>query len=80
MGYVAARLDLPLTAVVVGAEGNFIAFDGDSMRDFNVYGQYSISLLQVRAGYRQLAVDYEDGSDAFDVKIDGPFVSAGVVF
>jgi len=80
MGYVAARFDLPLTGVAVGAEGNFIAFDGDSMRDFNVYGQYSISLLQVRAGYRQLAVDYEDGSDAFDIKIDGPFVSAGVVF
>ncbi|OHY82130.1 TIGR04219 family outer membrane beta-barrel protein [Marinobacter sp. AC-23] len=80
MGYLAARFDLPLTGVAVGAEGNYIAFDGDSMRDFNVYGQYSISLLQVRAGYRQLAIDYEDGSDAFDVKIDGPFVSAGVVF
>lgn len=80
LGYVAARFDLPLTGVAVGAEGKYISFDGDSMRDFNVYGQYNISLLQVRAGYRQLAVDYEDGSDAFDVKIDGPFVSAGVVF
>ncbi|SOB75112.1 outer membrane protein [Marinobacter sp. LV10R510-11A] len=80
LGYIAARFDLPLTGVAVGAEGNFIAFDGDSMRDFNVYGQYSISLLQLRAGYRQLAVDYEDGSDVFDVKIDGPFISAGVTF
>lgn len=80
LGYIAARFDLPLTGVAVGVEGNFIAFDGDSMRDFNVYGQYSISLLQLRAGYRQLAVDYEDGSDAFDVKIDGPFISAGVTF
>ena len=80
LGYVAARFDLPLTGVSVGAEGNFIAFDGDSMRDFNVYGQYSISLLQLRAGYRQIAVDYEDGSDVFDVKIDGPFISAGVTF
>ncbi|WP_417518108.1 TIGR04219 family outer membrane beta-barrel protein [Marinobacter sp.] len=80
LGYVAARFDLPLTGLAVGAEGNFISFDGDSMRDFNVYGQYNISLLQLRAGYRQLAVDYEDGSDAFDVKIDGPFISAGVAF
>jgi outer membrane protein len=80
MGYIAARFDLPLTGVAVGAEGNFISFDGDSMRDFNVYGQYSISLLQLRAGYRQIAVDYEDGSDVFDVKIDGPFISAGVTF
>jgi outer membrane protein len=80
MGYIAARFDLPLTGVAVGAEGNFISFDGDSMRDFNVYGQYSISLLQLRAGYRQIAVDYEDGSDVFDVKVDGPFISAGVTF
>lgn len=80
LGYVAARFDLPLTGVAVGAEGKYISFDGDSMRDFNMYGQYKISLLQLRAGYRQLAVDYEDGSDAFDVKIDGPFISAGVVF
>jgi len=80
MAYISARFDLPLTGVAVGAEGNFISFDGDSMRDFNVYGQYSISLLQLRAGYRQIAVDYEDGSDVFDVKIDGPFISAGVAF
>lgn len=80
LGYIAARFDLPLTGVAVGAEGKYISFDGDSMRDFNVYGQYSISLLQLRAGYRQLAVDYEDGSDEFDVKIDGPFISAGVSF
>ncbi|WP_100639735.1 TIGR04219 family outer membrane beta-barrel protein [Marinobacter salexigens] len=80
LGYIAARFDLPLTGVAVGAEGNFIAYDGDSIRDFNVYGQFSISLLQLRAGYRQIAVDYEDGSDLFDVKIDGPFISAGVTF
>lgn len=80
MGYLAARFDLPLTGAAVGAEGNFISFDGDSMRDFNVYGQYSISLLQLRAGYRQIAIDYEDGDDVFDVKIDGPFISAGVTF
>ncbi|MGO1658975.1 MAG: TIGR04219 family outer membrane beta-barrel protein [Marinobacter sp.] len=80
LGYVAARFDLPFTGVAVGAEGKYISFDGDSMRDFNLYGQYKISVLQLRAGYRQLAVDYEDGNDAFDVKIDGPFVSAGIVF
>ena len=80
MGYLAARFDLPLTGVAVGAEGNFISFDGDSMRDFNVYGQFSISLLQLRAGYRQIAVDYKDGSDVFDVEVDGPFISAGVAF
>ena len=80
MGYLAARFDLPFTGVSVGIEGNAIAFNGDSLHDFNVYGQYQLSLLQLRAGYRQMAVDYEDGDDRFDVEIDGPFISAGVVF
>ena len=80
MGYLAARFDLPFSAASVGIEGNAAAYSGDSLRDFNVYGQYQLSLLQLRAGYRQIAVDYEDGDDRFDVKINGPFVSAGVVF
>lgn len=80
MGYLAARFDLPLTGASVGAEGNFISYSGDSIRDFNVYGQYTISLLQIRAGYRQMAVDYEDGDDSLDLKVDGPFISAGVIF
>ncbi|WP_336366715.1 TIGR04219 family outer membrane beta-barrel protein [Marinobacter sp. C2H3] len=80
MGYLAVRFDLPLTGVSVGGEGNFVAYDGDSLRDFNVYGQYEVSALQFRAGYRQMAVDYEDGDDRLDVTLDGPFVSAGVAF
>lgn len=80
MGYLSARFDLPFTGVSVGVDGNVISYSGDSLHDFNVYGQYQLSVLQLRAGYRQMAVDYEDGDDRFDVKIDGPFVSAGVVF
>ena len=80
MGYLAARFDLPFSGASVGIEGNAIAYSGDSLHDFNVYGQYQLSLLQLRAGYRQMAVDYEDGDDRFDVEIDGPFISAGVVF
>jgi outer membrane protein len=80
MGYVAARFDLPLTGVSVGAEGNAISFDGDSVYDINAYGQYQLSALQVRAGYRRSAIDYEDGEDLLDVEISGPFISAGVLF
>jgi len=80
MGYLAARFDLPLSGVSIGAEGNFVSYDGDSLHDFNAYGQYEFSMLQVRAGYRQMAIDYEDDDDRLDVEIDGPFVSAGVVF
>jgi outer membrane protein len=80
MGYLSARFDLPLTGVSAGAEGNFISYSGDSVRDFNIYGQYTVSVLQLRAGYRQMAIDYEDGDDQLDLKIDGPFISAGVTF
>ncbi|WP_404362137.1 TIGR04219 family outer membrane beta-barrel protein [Marinobacter sp.] len=80
MAYIAARFDLPLTGVSVGAEGNVISFDGDSVYDFNAYGQYEIQVVQLRAGYRQLGIDYEDDDDTLDIEIGGPFVSAGLVF
>ena len=80
MGYLAARFDLPMTGVSIGAEGNFVSYSGDSLHDFNAYGQFEIAVLQLRAGYRQMSIDYEDDDDRLDVEIDGPFVSAGVVF
>ncbi|RBP27816.1 outer membrane protein [Marinobacter pelagius] len=80
MGYAAARFDLPLTGVSVGGEGNLISFDGDSLHDFNVYGQYELSLLQLRAGYRQMSIDYEDDDDKMDVELSGPFASVGLTF
>lgn len=80
MGYLAARFDLPLTGVSVGGEGNLISFDGDSLHDFNVYGQYELSLLQLRAGYRQMSIDFEDDDDKMDVELSGPFASVGLTF
>lgn len=80
MGYLAARFDLPFTGVSVGAEGNIISFDGDSLHDFNAYGQYEIAMLQLRAGYRQMSIDYEDDDDKLDVELSGPFASVGVAF
>ena len=80
MGYLAARFDLPLTGVSVGAEGNFISYSGDSLHDFNAYGQYEFAMLQLRAGYRQMSIDYEDDDDKLDVEMSGPFASVGVAF
>lgn len=80
MGYLAARFDLPLTGVSVGGEANLISFDGDSVYDYNAYGQYEVSLLQLRAGYRQISIDYEDSDDRLDIELGGPFVSAGLTF
>lgn len=78
--YVAARFDLPFTGVSVGGDANAISYDGDSVYDFNVYGQYEMSLLQLRAGYRQISLDYDDGDDNLDIELSGPFVSAGLRF
>lgn len=80
MGYLAARFDLPLTGVSVGAEGNVISFDGDSIYDVNAYGQFEIAVVTLRAGYREMSIDYEDSNDKLDVEIGGPFISAGVTF
>lgn len=80
MAYLAARFDLPLTGVSLGGEANLVRFDGDSVHDYNAYGQYQLSRLQLRAGYRQIRIDYEDSNDRLDIKIGGPFVSAGLTF
>lgn len=80
MGYAAARVDLPLTGLSLGGEINAIGYGGDSVYDFNAYGQYEFSVLQMQLGYRQMAIDYEDGDDTLDVEVSGPFISAGLVF
>jgi outer membrane protein len=80
MAYAAARFDLPFTGVSVGAQGNLISYDGDSISDFNAYGQYELSLLQLRAGYRRMSIDYEDDNNRLDVELGGPFISAGLSF
>jgi outer membrane protein len=80
MGYVAARLDLPFTGVSLGGQANVISYSGDSISDYNAYGQYEVSLLRLRVGYRQMNIDYEDSDDRLDVKLGGPFISAGLTF
>lgn len=80
LAYAAARFDLPFTGVSVGGDINGIAYGGDAIYDLNAYGQYDLSLLRLRAGYRQITIDYEDGDDKLDIDIGGPFISAGLVF
>jgi outer membrane protein len=80
MGYLAARLDLPFTGVSVGGQLNAISYDGNSISDVNAYGQYEIAVLRLRAGYRQMKMDYEDSDNRLDVTLKGPFASVGVTF
>lgn len=80
MVYASARFDLPFTGASVGVQGNGISFDGDSILDARAYGQLDIAIVRLQAGYRRMDVDYEDGDEALDVTLDGPYVSAGVDF
>lgn len=80
MGYVAARFDLPFTGASVGGQLNAISYDGDSISDINAYAQYEVAVLQLKAGYRRINIDYEDSDDRLDVTLDGPFASVGVTF
>lgn len=80
MLYAAARFDLPLTGLSIGVEGNGVSYGGDSIIDGAGYAQYDISVLRLRAGYRQMNIDYEDGDEALDIELGGPFISAGVDF
>jgi hypothetical protein len=59
---------------------NAISYDGNSISDVNAYGQYEIAVLRLRAGYRQMKMDYEDSDNRLDVTLKGPFASVGVTF
>ena len=81
MLYGAARVSIPTTDLAVGGEINYISFDGDSISDYNLYAQYDVmGLVRLRAGYRELSVDFEDGNDKLDLTLKGPFFSAGIRF
>ncbi|WP_328189274.1 TIGR04219 family outer membrane beta-barrel protein [Marinobacter sp. OP 3.4] len=80
MVYAASRFDLPLTGLSVGVSGNLVSYGGDSLYDYDLFGQYQIYGVQVRAGYREMAVDYEDGDDSLDIDVGGPFASVGFNF
>jgi len=80
LAYLAARFDLPLTGLSVGGQANVVSYDGDSIRDLKAYGQFQLSAVRLRAGYREISIDYEDSDDRLDVELGGPFISAGLTF
>ena len=75
------RVDLPLTGLGAGAEINYIAFDGDSIRDIEAYLSYSYNLFYAQGGYREFGVDVEASGDLqVDASMGGPFLRLGVSF
>lgn len=81
MLYGSARFEIPTTGLSVGAEGNLVAYNGNSAYDVSAYLDYRIVVLDLRAGYRKLSFNVSDVSGInADVSISGPFATVGVAF
>lgn len=75
-----ARVDFPALPLNAGLRGQYIGYDGDSYRDITAELGYEIGLLQIRAGYRQIAVDYEGDDFEVDTDFSGPFAGLHLAF
>lgn len=80
MVYGAVNGSIPFTGVSAGAEVNGVGYSGDSYMDASAYVQYDVSVLELRGGYRHMAINFEDGDSQIDINFDGPYVSLGVDF
>jgi outer membrane protein len=79
MIYAAIKFDLPLTGLYVGADGNGITYDDDTILDMKAMIGWESSIgLGIEAGYRYFDIQYEDNQEEADVTIEG--VYAGLFF
>ena len=79
---IAGRLELG-AGFALQAEGDVGGFGVAADLDWQVMGtlQYSINdAITLDAGYRYLAVDYDDGGFLFDVALSGPIIGASIRF
>ncbi len=76
MVYAAVKFDLPLTGLYVGADGNGIKYDDDTILDLKAMVGWESSIgLGIEAGYRYFDIQYEDNQEEADVTIEGPYAS-----
>lgn len=82
MGYLAARLDVPLSGVYADGELNVISAGGDRLRDVRLaVGWEAESVFGVEIGYRELSLDVDDVDDlSADVDFQGPYAAATLRF
>jgi outer membrane protein len=74
------RVNFPVIPLNASVRANGIGYDGDSYRDVTAELGYEIGLLQIRAGYREIVVDYEDDDFTWDTKFSGPFAGLHLAF
>ncbi len=74
MVYAAARFNLPLSGLYVAVDGNGIGYSGDTLFDYRALVGYESPIgLGAEIGFRNFDLNYKDGGDEGDVKIDGAF-------
>lgn len=79
MLYVAARFDLPLSGLYIGADVNGVGISDNSLFDYRAKIGYETSIgLGIEAGYRSFELDYDDDDDMADLTIEGAY--AGIFY
>ena len=83
MVYAKARVDLPLTGFWVGAEGQGISYDDNSLLEYNAQiGWESQIGLGIEAGWRSLTMEldaFDDVEDA-ELTVKGPYAAINYHF
>ncbi len=77
-----ASVGVPLIAgFAIGGDFSYVSYDGDKFQDYFLNVRWvSDFLLGVEVGYRSFTIDYEDGDEFADAKIDGPYVNVRLEF
>lgn len=74
MFYAAARFDLPLTGLYIGADTNALAYSGSHLYDSRVNVGYELPFgLGMEAGYRRFDLKYDRHGDHADIVVDGGY-------
>ena len=76
------HIGIPLVAgFSIAGDISYISYDGDEFQDTLIRVRWdSDFLLGVELGYRSLTIDYTDGNEFVDVKVDGPYLNATFTF
>ena len=83
MLYAKARVDLPLTGLWAGLEGQGVSYDGNSLTEFNAQIGWESDLgLGIEAGWRSLELELEDFDqvDTATIEVDGPYAALNFHF
>lgn len=84
MGYVRARVEIPVTNIGVEVIGKYIAYDGSTVSDALIKVDYTLDFVPVvqpaiELGYRMQSFDLSYNDDQTKMKLDFSGVYAGIM-